>query len=634
MVAIRPLPRSLEPLPGEALSGYLLRLAHRLGLPPVRVSVLTGLIDARLRTVPACRLFALDPDHAEAFARATRLSTAEVTALTLVSLADRYPPLDPAFSGRNRQPHGIFVKENWVFSRATRYCPDCLAGNNSAIQQRHGGAWKLHWRLPIVFACPVHRRLLRHTCPACQHPAHDRAAGDGQMLPLAVHGDLHPAQCRNPIADPGTRYGVRACGARLDRSPEPDSGTAVREDQVRFQQDLLSLLHADPGETISSAGAPAGPSRYLVDLRLISCLITSSWPAARSLVDHPAQARLLDEHVQRTRNQVAAIRRAGRTAREIAFYDKPPLDSATCGHLLRLADRITSAGDTDTVRALLRPLLAQAPPGMPIWTRQFLTGQGYCSPGLQTAVGPEVGSRHVIKAMGIQPQLQSPPPRPVRFGVHHIPQHLLPEWHADYISGFTEVKPHLLRRATAARLAQMCVGGPTARAAELLGIPHDAGFNALSVVKQHLRGRSNRLFEAAVHSLADHLNNSSGLVDYGKRRDALKAWSIPLEEWHTLIAGLPERPVSGVVRTYIDWGENKRILASMWVWVRVTGGEHIFAPAIRPDLDQPRPGGHVIQQIHNRWPLINNARPTGHYIALRERLEVYADRLTAAIDCR
>ena len=43
MTSLSPLPRSLDPLPEESLPGYLLRLAHRLGLAPVRILQLTGL---------------------------------------------------------------------------------------------------------------------------------------------------------------------------------------------------------------------------------------------------------------------------------------------------------------------------------------------------------------------------------------------------------------------------------------------------------------------------------------------------------------------------------------------------------------------------------------------------------------
>jgi len=39
-----PLPRSLEPLKDESLLGYLLRLSHRLDLPPARLAERTGLV--------------------------------------------------------------------------------------------------------------------------------------------------------------------------------------------------------------------------------------------------------------------------------------------------------------------------------------------------------------------------------------------------------------------------------------------------------------------------------------------------------------------------------------------------------------------------------------------------------------
>jgi hypothetical protein len=59
---------------------------------------------------------------------------------------------------------------------------------------------------------------------------------------------------------------------------------------------------------------------------------------------------------------------------------------------------------------------------------------------------------------------------------------------------------------------------------------------------------------------------------------------------------------------------------------------HILAPAIRPHLDQRRPNRASRGDIHSRWPLISTNQPTGHYTALRERLDSYADKLTATID--
>ena len=40
----RPLGRSLDPLPGESLNGFLLRLSCRLRLSPVRLARLAGII--------------------------------------------------------------------------------------------------------------------------------------------------------------------------------------------------------------------------------------------------------------------------------------------------------------------------------------------------------------------------------------------------------------------------------------------------------------------------------------------------------------------------------------------------------------------------------------------------------------
>jgi hypothetical protein len=91
---------------------------------------------------------------------------------------------------------------------------------------------------------------------------------------------------------------------------------------------------------------------------------------------------------------------------------------------LALARQGLSAASTDAARKFLRPMVAAAPKGMPLWTRQYLAGDGYCSPGLQLALGVEIGNRDVMKRLGIQPRLQTPPPRSVHFEPRHIPQHL------------------------------------------------------------------------------------------------------------------------------------------------------------------------------------------------------------------
>ncbi|MFJ3307328.1 TniQ family protein [Streptomyces sp. NPDC086549] len=76
----RPLTRSLDPLPGESLGGYLLRLAHRLHPSPIRLARLTG-CTKQPSTTPLGRMLLLDLDVVS-FARATRLSEEEAAAPT------------------------------------------------------------------------------------------------------------------------------------------------------------------------------------------------------------------------------------------------------------------------------------------------------------------------------------------------------------------------------------------------------------------------------------------------------------------------------------------------------------------------------------------------------------------------
>jgi len=611
-----PLPRSLDPLPAESLPGFVLRLAHRLDMSPTQLAVVTGLDSGRRQSSMASSvIFALDPQVTTAFAQAARLTKTEVTDLTLASLAPRYPPLDLQSMSRRRQVHGVFIRENWIFARSTRHCPQCLAGDGSVIQQRHGGAWSKLWRLPVVFACPIHQCLLRHLCPACHAPVHQRRAGSPQLLPLAAHRVVHPASCRNPTT-PKVPY--QPCGHRLDYLLDPGAGPQPVDDALlRLQQRLLALLGPQGPDQVISVGQPTAASRYFVDLRIMTALLQASWPVGRDLATR-ADADNIDNHVERAREQLAAAEAAGRRALHMHVYDKPPLDATTNAALLRAADRHLTDGEA-SARHALRDMFSAAPFARD-WTRRFLVGDGRCSPGLHAAAGAETRTQHVIRKLRLPPYPTQPPPRPVDFDLDHIPQYLPADWYTTYFA-MIDGDARWLRRAVPVLLARMHLGGSPRRAAAMLGLPWSAGRHAVTTLAAQLRDRPTQqaAFDAALDALAGQLHTAANRVDYGKRRDALAAWSLNPDQWWEMIHDRIGKPVNGKASQHIDWSDRKRLLASIWIWTRVTDGEMDFAPLLRPDHTEPRPGSDLSDYVHSRWSFIT--RSHGHYASLRPRLD-------------
>lgn len=246
----------------------------------------------------------------------------------------------------------------------------------------------------------------------------------------------------------------------------------------------------------------------------------------------------------------------------------------------------------------------------------------------------DVHSRAVIRESGIKPPSPlTPAPRLVGFTVDHIPAHLLPVWHDEFLAQFTAVRPRLLRRAAAARLAQLCTGGRVETAAEFLGVPHHATRNAITVTERALTRRARGRFDNAIDHLAATLDTATTRTDFGRRRRALQNWALTPTHWSDVAAELSQKPIGGHVRTATHWGEGKRILASVWIWVQLTHGEHIYAPSVRPSpTDTTRPGGSGPRYVHNRWPLISTDRPAGHYQPLRDYLDHYATQLAIKID--
>lgn len=347
---LRQLPRSLDPLTDESLPGYLLRLARRLDTPPAHLIGLVGL-QTNTHIGSTCDILGLSDIVAENFAWTTRLSRTEVADLLLITMADRYPPLSLTFLGKGGDLRSVVSGESWLFFGATRYCPECLRGDDSVIQQRHGGAWKRAWRLPITFCCTTHQRILEYLCPRCRTPAHSRAGFTGShgLIVNSHVAGLHPTQCRTPLRDPA-RPGWKnlACGQRLDelstRPTATDSDTYTHLQSV--QQLLIHLLAANGPTVTASCGLPATITNYFTDLRIITELTSTSWPAARTLASTSTIASIIDNAIDEQHRQTRTVTTAnGRPRNRRAQAHRPPLAAAGTGCLLTLATSLLGHAD-------------------------------------------------------------------------------------------------------------------------------------------------------------------------------------------------------------------------------------------------------------------------------------------------
>jgi len=408
MVANRPLPRSLDPLPDESLPGYMLRLAHRLSLTPARLAALTGLAaGSRFPSwIPASTLVHLPAAARDAFALATRLTPAEVEGLCLSSMSRRYPL--PTAIRDNHRSNSMIRLERWVFAPATRYCPRCLAGDGSAVRRAHGGPGRKTWHLPVVFACTDHQRLLEHLCPACSRPAHGLRSGSPTvLLPQMRAAALHPAQCRAETTPGNGRRLPTCCAARLDA---PAAGQEIRATHniLALQQRVLDLLRADGPETTVSAGQPTQPPRYFIDLRVLTLLVCSSWPAARPMAPSAGVAAAIDRHVDRQHQRIAAVREQSPTSRPLRILDAPPPDAAAGAGLIAIADQILSLASPTMSANTYGPCFRPAP-GRPavrsgaVWpTAPELTAptgsekpaSPSCSPSREPAAAPRAPGSH------------------------------------------------------------------------------------------------------------------------------------------------------------------------------------------------------------------------------------------------
>src|ERR1035441_69172 len=151
------------------------------------------------------------------------------------------------------------------------------------------------------------------------------------------------------------------------------------------------------------------------------------------------------------------------------------------------------------------------------------------------------------------------------------------------------------RRTAMLRLVQMVAGGSLGEAAGFLGLAATDTtwlrkgriYTGAGHVHSHAKKQPDPLgFEAALNATGAEFDEPATLLtNYQQRRQALKNWSIDEDTWKALTARHP--PIPGPQRP--ELGDRKRQIASIYVWVQVTSGEHHFAPRPIEAAQRPAP---------------------------------------------
>ena len=591
----RPLGRSLDPLPGESLNGFLLRLSCRLHLSPVRLARLAGIIKPSGTSLWRRLLLDLDADSFAAFAR---LSLPEAAALTLRPWADRYPPVARSLRTTGPRPQA----DDWLFAPGTRYCPCCLAGDGSPVQDELGGCWKLTWQLPVTFACPDHGIPLRQGCPQ-EHPAvvHDRTL----LITQVSDSGLHPAQCRQPQPGAATRGRKKqSCGQRLDDQhcvPQPEPAQLV-PGTLALQERILAML--DSGYPARDAAA------YFTDLRVITAMLCIAWPASRDFTGAAAQA-LISQH-----------------AGEPGAGTRPPRHPlAAAGLLTAAASVIEDPGQQAALAQMLRDSGDGRPSRTP-WAFVLDRHGRSCSQQLREALEP--AARAYRRVSG--PHSPKAPARRGGRGPEVIPALLEQRWYDQHLARLGCQMPVNMRRAGSVVLVQWAAGGSMGDAAKYLGIriaPSSGQHSFAPDLTRWLGEHGEEGFTSALHELAAQLDAEAPvLVNYHRRRQAMQDWCLDPGTWQEIADRLP--PTPGPFRPIMD--DRKRQEASAFTWAHVTQGEPRFAPrpieasqpeAVRKDW-APRRG--------NLWHKLAHPDRFVHYTELRKLLIEHGDRLARDID--
>lgn len=467
------LPVSVTPAEGEALDGYLERLAAANGMD--NPHLLTSLC----RGGAASTFLPLRPDRhlARAVADQAMIEAAAVEAATLDSLSGI--DLD-GLDARERRTWRAVAARGWAPSRGSAICPSCLAED---------GIWRIAWRHPWVTTCPVHRTWLVVACPGCGQRFRSH------RTPLRTI-DSVPGTCGNPMARRGA-----SCRQSLAEIPCPPAPPEVLAVAGR----IWGAVH---GSEVEVLGEAVSAQAYLAEIKSLTVL-------------------LLHLAVQPGGDQLAEWAPAARADRDRSAGDhgarwglSPPVDPELRGRAIAAADAILHKCAFDAAADALHPWTELTPPtndGELGWLADHTT----VSPTLTRLVMAATAQRRRLSAL-----LADQHPIEPRF----VPQVLPADLYAAHLGG------HITVSDTTGRLfASLCLGklgrpGCTwAQAAAVIGLDPATGTDAVRACTGEIVCGST-VFVDRLNELAALL--AERRVDYRVREAAVRTLAAR-RRWYT-----------------------------------------------------------------------------------------------------
>jgi hypothetical protein len=366
---------------------------------------------------------------------------------------------------------------------------------------------------------------------------------------------------------------------------------------------MLGLL--DPHRAADSA------ARAFTDIRVITALLHMSWPVGRELVD-PGLAAAVEQHV----GDLSASARG-------TILDQQPGSVLAAAGLLTAALAVLDSPDAADVIARHSRSGRSCSPSESPWARVVDRHYPACSPAVQEAA--EQATRVFRRLPGTHG-----PKAPARAGGYrpeHIPAILEQRWYDEHLARLGYPEPVRIRRAGAILLVQWAAGESFDDAARYLSV---------GGAQEALAGRPSRWLRrngsddltAALRGIASQLDHTPGLVDYHRRRQAMRGWHLDPGAWRDLTDRMPP-PAPGRAPIMDD---RKRQAASALIWARVTGSTPRFAP--RPiEAMQPEPVRNAwARDRAGHWLRIISSRSGTRLAALHALLTRHADQLARDID--